>query len=332
MAAGGESFPINTGWTGVCGGANHRQSQPADVCGGISPGTGVRMGAAMPFQFKKSEPLAKAVRRVFAERIGVACDDLEKADRPEVIHRVRKEIKKLRAVLSLVRSELARDEHRAIRKPLRRAAARLAAVRDARVKFRALSKLAKNSEKKFPVIHKLLRKDWRREMRRLQREQASSDVDRWLQKAGRRLRRTDLKSLTEQALASGLSRSYGQGQKWHQRSGREPLPECFHAWRKHVKTLWYQLCLLPLPHLKALHRLTRELELLGERLGEEHDLHLLEAFIAENAVQSSGESLVLRRLAALRREELQNAALKLGARLYAAEPKVFVQRLKLNRD
>jgi len=289
------------------------------------------MVIAMPFHFKKSEPLAKAVRRVFAERSDAACNELEKADRPEAIHQVRKEIKKLRAVLSLVRSELARDDHRKIRKPLRRAANRLAPVRDARVKFRALSKLAENPEVNFPVIHKLLRKEWRREMRRLQKGPASSAAGRRLQKAGRRLRRADLGAVNEPVLAGGLCRSYGRGREWFQRAGREPLPECFHVWRKHVKTLWYQLCLLPSPHSKRLRRWTQELELLGELLGEEHDLHLLEEFVAENAVQSGGEGLALRRLAASRCGELQNSALKLGARLYAVEREIFVQRLGLNR-
>lgn len=286
----------------------------------------------MPFQFKKSEPVAKAVRRVFAERIGVACDGLKKADRPEAIHRVRKEIKKLRALLSLVRPELAPTDYRAIRKPLRRAADRLAAARDARVKFRALAKLAENPEVKFPVVHRLLRKDWRRKMSRMRKGRETSAVGRRLQKAGRRLSRAGLESLSGQVLADGLCRSYGQGWGWYRRAGREPLPECFHAWRKHVKTLWYQLSLLPRPHPKALRRLVADLELLGELLGEAHDVHLLEGFIAENGVQSGGEALALKRLAALRCGELQNSALKLGARLYAMEPAIFAQRLKLTRD
>ena len=290
------------------------------------------MVVAMPFYFKKSETLAEAVRRVFAERVHAACSELEKTDRPEVIHRVRKDIKKLRAVLSLVRNEIACDDHRIIRKPLNRAADRLAEARDARVKFRALSKLAKNADVKFPVVYKLLRKDWRREMRQLQRGQASPAVGRWLRKAWRRLHRADLKSLSALTVAAGLNRSFGQGRALYQRAGREPLPECFHAWRKRVKTLWYQLCLLPPPRPKALCRLTRELELLGELLGEDHDLHLLGEFITENAVQSSRESLALRRLAALRRKKLQNTALKLGVLLYAVDPESFVKRLKLNRN
>ncbi len=50
----------------------------------------------MPFQFKKKESPAKAVRRVFRERIGAARQRLREGGRPAAIHDVRREIKKLR--------------------------------------------------------------------------------------------------------------------------------------------------------------------------------------------------------------------------------------------
>jgi hypothetical protein len=73
--------------------------------------------SAMPFRFKKSETAQKAVRRVGAERVRVALKGLEKAHRPTSIHNVRKEIKKLRALLRLVRGELGRDGYRKAVKP-----------------------------------------------------------------------------------------------------------------------------------------------------------------------------------------------------------------------
>ena len=83
----------------------------------------------MAFHFKKRESPTKAVRRLGRERIGKALDHLRKCDRLEAIHNVRKEVKKVRAVLGLVREATGGDTARKSVKNLR-AAGRL--LRDAR--------------------------------------------------------------------------------------------------------------------------------------------------------------------------------------------------------
>jgi hypothetical protein len=57
----------------------------------------------MPFRFKKRESVAKAVRRLCCERLDDALETLEKGAKFEAVHGVRKEIKKLRAVLNIRR-------------------------------------------------------------------------------------------------------------------------------------------------------------------------------------------------------------------------------------
>lgn len=290
---------------------------------------GSKNGFAMPFHFKKSEPLAKVVRRIFAERVDAACDRLDEAHRPKAIHQVRKEIKKLRAVLELVRAELAPEEYRKIRKCLRRAAQLLALVRDARVRFLALDKIVKNPKARFPIMRRRLHENWRREVKRLRTRQATSAVDRHLHKAERKMRRAKIKALDLHGLADVFRCDHEHGREQFLQASREPLPENFHSWRKLVKTHWYQLRLLPPPRPHALRRMIDDFETLGGFLGEEHDLHLLAEFVAENARGADAEIQVLKQVIAVRRQKLRAAAFKLGARLYAGESSAWMRKYGL---
>jgi CHAD domain-containing protein len=107
----------------------------------------------------------------------------------------------------------------------------------------------------------------------------------------------------------------------------KPSPENFHEWRKHVKDLWYYFCLLYPAWPAETRAMTDELELLGGRLGEEHDLFLLQQFVSERCAGEANEATALNQLIASRQKELRAAALKLGSRLYAETPAVICRRL-----
>lgn len=98
----------------------------------------------MAYRFKRKESVAKAVRRLGRERIEHTLDGLKDLDRAEAIHGARKEIKKVRAVLRLVRTRIAKKEFRGQAKRLRDAAALLAAPRDAYIKAQTLRDLTRH--------------------------------------------------------------------------------------------------------------------------------------------------------------------------------------------
>ncbi len=279
----------------------------------------------MPFHFKKSESPAKAVRRVCAERVQVALDRLAETRRPEAIHGARKEIKKLRATLRLVRKKVGREDYRQAVKPLRKAAKKLAASRDARVMFRALTKLADDSKAYFSMTHDFLQKHWQREMRRLHEGDSLAKAEQLLRKSARRIKRLRLKSLDWPAIKSALGQGYARGQKLFQLSASHPSPENFHVWRRYVKDLWYQFGLLRFSKVASLRKMEQELEQLGECLGEMHDVHLLELFVAEHFETSGREALSLGQATAARETELRESALELGLRLYARKPNDFLR-------
>ena len=283
--------------------------------------------SAMPFRFKKSESPAKAVRRICRERVGVALDCLRQPDRPAAVHGARKEIKKLRALFRLVRGEISGGSYRKGARALRAAADCLAATRDARVMLKAFAKLVGRSAREFPGIERALKKHAHLEARRFRRKDSVARTERWLRKTRRRAGALKIQATNWTAVEPGLAQSYRCGRECCRLVLQKPAPEHFHEWRKHVKDLGYYCCLLR-PAWPAITRaMADELERLGEYLGEDHDLFLLQQFVAESGVAPGAEVAALNRRIASRQKRLRAAALKLGARLYAATPGQFCRRL-----
>jgi CHAD domain-containing protein len=101
--------------------------------------------------------------------------------------------------------------------------------------------------------------------------------------------------------------------------------ETVHEWRKRVKDLWYQLRLVRKAWPDQLDPLAEDAHALADQLGDHHDLTVLAADLAGR--EELAESGVLAALIERRQSELLDAALKLGARLYAEKPKAFERRL-----
>jgi CHAD domain-containing protein len=286
----------------------------------------------MPLRFKKSESPAKAVRRACRERVGAALDCLRKPDRPAAIHGARKEIKKLRAIFRLVRGEISMGTYRKGVKALRTAADCLAAARDARVMLKAFEKLAGNSAREFAGIESALKKHARREARQFRRNDSVALAERLLRKTHRRVGDLKIKATGWAAVEPGLEQSYRRGRDGCQLTRKKSAPEHFHDWRKHVKDLWYYFCLLQPAWPATTRAMTDALELLGEQLGEDHDLFLLQKFVEEHCAAHTGEAEALNGLIGSRQIKLRAAALKLGSRIYTEPPEKFCRRLSRVAD
>jgi CHAD domain-containing protein len=288
----------------------------------------------MAFHFKKKESPTRAVRRLGHERIGKALDQLQKCDRLEAIHSVRKEVKKVRAVLGLVREKTGGNTYRKGVKTLRAAGRLLRDARDAHVRPRTLERLMKRfkdrlTPRSFSGITKVLRQSCQAETREFLNGEAVARVDRMLQKFNRRA--GDLKVRAEGwgAIRLGLGESYRQGQKSLAVARKEPSPENLHQWRKHVQDLWHQLRLLCPLHPKELRRMAGTLKQLSQYLGDDHDLVMLWRFLSRQCARTHvAEMMLLKELIELRRKELQSEAFKLGTRFYAEKPSAFCRGLE----
>jgi CHAD domain-containing protein len=288
----------------------------------------------MAFCFKKKESVSKAVRRLCRERIENALECSEDCGHAEAIHCARKDIKKVRAVLRLVRAEISQKQFCQLIKLLRETANHLAAPRDAYIKAKTLRDLARHFKGQLAPgalrhVRAEFRNDFDEEMKRFKKEKTTRKVERILHRVAKEVERLSVSGKGWKALSPGVKTAYSQGRCAYQTVLKDSAPENFHEWRKSAKDLWYQVSLLHRVWPEQMDAMASELEMLGECLGDDHDLFVLQQAVEEHcASDGDGRELeILHGLIAERQRELRAAALALGARFYAEKPSTFCNRL-----
>jgi CHAD domain-containing protein len=278
------------------------------------------------YRLKRKEALPEGVARIARGRIDHAIDELngEAGSSPEeAVHNTRKDMKKLRALLRLMRGELGDDVYRRENECFRDAAAELSGVRDADVMLATLEGLELEEPVSGPLRQAL-------EAHRLRtgggsRKQAASQVIAILEEARARVGDWPLERDDFEALRPGLRRMYNRGRREFRALREEPTVEGLHEWRKRSKELWYDHTLLRSLWKPVMDAVGDEAHALSDRLGDDHDLAMLVAWAQEHTEPEPELVEAVER----RRAELQRDAFELGARLYADRPKVFMRRLEL---
>jgi len=285
----------------------------------------------MPFRFKKKESVSEAIRRVGCEQIEEAIDHLDECRRAEAIHSARKNIKKARAAVRLVRSNISEDEYCRFTDLLRKSARQLAAPRDAHVKACTFSKLMKPSKGRHGSrashdIRNQLQNSRSRKLRRFEKRNASASVQHLLSRAAKKLDKLKIGSNGWGAICPGVKKAYCEGRKSYQIVRSRTSAENIHEWRKRAKDLWYQMALLRPLWPEQIEAFACELKELGQYLGDDHDLSVLAAELKN--LDEAGGGGAFEELICERQLELRTTALALGSRFYAEKPSLFCNRLR----
>jgi len=129
---------------------------------------------------------------------------------------------------------------------------------------------------------------------------------------------------------AGATRGYARGRKRWKAARASGDAETLHEWRKRVKDLWYHHRLLRELWPGVMKAYAGEADRLGELLGDDHDLAVLDAFLEahDGNLDTRADLVSVRGLIQGRRAELQDEARALGRRLYADSPKAFDRRLE----
>jgi CHAD domain-containing protein len=277
------------------------------------------------YRLRPEEPLPEGIARVARGRIDHAIDELNGATDSapeEAVHSARKDIKKLRALLRLIRSELGKAGFRRENDALRAAAAELAGTRDADVMVATIDTLGLEPTVAGPLRQAL-------EAHRLRTGgggvgQAGAQAAEILGEVRARVAGWPLEGRGFEALEPGLRRTYRRGRRAYRAQRKEVSVDGLHEWRKRAKELWYHHSLLEFVWKPVMSSVADQAHDLSDRLGDDHDLALLLAWARENA--EAPPDLVA--AVASRRAALQADAFDLGARLYADRPRAFVERLE----
>ena len=284
----------------------------------------------MAYRFELDEPLADAVRRVLkAQARSIAAALAEKGALAARVHRSRKGLKRLRAVLILLRPAL--DEavvgcEITFYRDLGRA---LAGARDAQGRVDALAALDRRFAVEPDAVAAIAAIEARLSAQRSSAERTLGPARRQaliagLEDAHRRLDTLRLDAVTVDTLAAGAAISYRAARRAMKRAYRTGDDERFHGWRKHTQRHGRHLRLFnPVwPEMLAARAATaRQIAAL---LGEDHDLTLLRQSLDET---SSSQTLMVETLCGNRQTELRAQARPLGRRLYAEPPDHLVSSL-----
>jgi CHAD domain-containing protein len=252
------------------------------------------------------------------------------------VHEARKDLKKLRAALRLVRDDIGRKAYRRENHRFRDAGRRLSAARDAEVKLDTLKALAERFDGELPVEAASRLEDALGN----ERAEATAQVEREGDGSPRAAAVSEIEAGRAaiddwplgdggwELFAPGVKRSYRRGRRRLAEVHANPSAETVHEWRKRVKDLWYHLRLLRDAWPPVLGEIADEAHRLADALGDHHDLAVLAEDAGGRAELISGEDLEqLRELVARRQDELLGEALSLGGRIYAESPKRFEARL-----
>jgi CHAD domain-containing protein len=290
----------------------------------------------MGFRLKLREPLPDGLKRVFCEQIESSlklCRHPAK-QRGVTVHEVRKHLKKLRAAMRLAAGAVGKNQHACEDRCVRKIGRLVSDLRDAQVRMQTLVQLRDETAKgpknnPFPRLEQLLS---------LERESFSAAFAGWqkqaipqLERVEARLLKWPLEDLTWKQICGAVAKIYKRGQRGLAKTVCDPEPENFHAWRKRVKDLWYQLRILRPLNRVVLEEMAHDAEVLGELLGREHDFDFLWARLE----RESGDEALRDELACLQKlirkqgKRLRTNALELGRRFYAEPAKAFATRISI---
>jgi CYTH domain-containing protein/CHAD domain-containing protein len=287
------------------------------------------------YRLQVDEDAAAGMRRVIAGRLDKATERLRKAgeegDAPaEAIHGARKDLKKARAALRLIREELGEKTFKRENHALRDAARLLSASRDAEVKLATLDALVEGAGDAPPGATALWRGALEADRDRIVGGGGSDGVEdavAAIEEVAGRVPGWRINPGGWKLLAPGLDTAYGEGRDAFAALGAEPSFDTVHDLRKRGKDLWYQVRLLRDAWEPVLDATADEIHDFTDLLGDHHDLAVLAEDLGERPQVAPAQRETLRALIAARQAELLAEARGTGERIYAEKPKAFGRRL-----
>jgi CHAD domain-containing protein len=285
----------------------------------------------MAYRFKLREGLARGVRRIGLEQIERVEAKLKaENDVATAVHDARRSLKRLRALLRLVRPALEHAVYREESQRLAQVGRMLSGARDRFVMGQTLAKI-ENATGTLPKncgarISGIISDgyDLAAPPEPAMRREALAKLGasrRFF--SGRALRGV---SMTEVWL--GLEKSYRKGRGAFGDCYRKPSDEAVHAWRKAVQQHWRHMALLQRAWPGSVTARVSEAKALSQILGEDHDLAVLAAFVSQHRdkLPDDGVAALLHHVRA-RQKKLRMLAKLRGDRLFHERPEDLVARI-----
>lgn len=273
---------------------------------------------------------AATVRDELLRRVETAVKALRAGDPSDKqIHRARKELKRARANLRLLRDTVGQSAYIRENAALRDAARSLSGVRDAAIlretADKLISALSRGARRRFLLkVRRALEQARLKARAELRVLHAARDSAVCLIAAATRMRKWRLDQSDPASVCRGLQRIYRRGREALAIACADPTNENFHEWRKQVKYLGQVLEVWKANSENGTKRLVKLANQLADHLGDDHDLVVFEERLEKLDSPHPIRPAITHDIAR-RRCDLRDNALKKGRRLFKAKPRSFVR-------
>ncbi|MEQ1697031.1 MAG: CHAD domain-containing protein [Hyphomicrobiaceae bacterium] len=298
----------------------------------------------MSYRLKPNQSFDAGVRRVGVEQIDRALHHLQGGDGDgDPIHETRKALKRIRALLRLVRPGLSSHDYRTENARYRDIGRLLAGARDSQVlletvvMFEAMS--AGRTKSAFAAARsRLAGKAAAGEAG--DRDEAIALAIEGLVAGRAIMAEISFKDAAFDVAIEGMARTYRQAARAFEDAYETPDGEALHEWRKYVQHHWRQMSLLTAAWPEMAQARVAAAKDISNMLGEDHDIEVMLAALdaksgkARVASQSGKRSLtegqqkLAHACAVERQAELRAACHTLGLRLFAEPADAFANRMR----
>ena len=274
------------------------------------------------------EPLRAELLRVVDALIDSATDSMGQMATQESLHQLRTTIKRLRALLRLIRPAIPElfDRENA---RLKAAARRLGFTRDTDVGRETLQTLPVSDSTEKAAVAAALAGFNSSHPPSQDLDQSIAGVRMDLQLTRRNLHRWKFRGNERELVETGLRAVYRQGRKRMHIACKQGQDEAFHRWRIRAKNLYYELQFLESVWPNRLHRMISHLAQLQEELGLDHDISVLRSRLQKNPDAFGGTEAIKRVLRCLDNESRKHrcVSIPLGRKIWAEKPRRFVDKV-----
>jgi CHAD domain-containing protein len=292
----------------------------------------------MAYELLSNQSVAGNIGRIWSEELTAAIETLQNAgNNPDkAVHEVRKGMKKIRALLRLVRKSMGKELFARENVRYRNIGHMLSQVRDSAVMIKTLGKLKQANPRAMPAtaykntLHKLSEKKAEAARSFFENNQSIPAVLSALKQAKEGQPEVPVSKESFAVFGDNIRKIYERGIQAYKHAGKQPSIDNFHELRKEVKILWYHTRLLRPVWPGFMEAYASQLGTLSELLGDDHDMGVLYEQIASGSLTFSRKATAAKMQTLIEdyRNTLQQQIHPLAKRVFAEEPEAFTGRLK----
>jgi CHAD domain-containing protein len=288
------------------------------------------------FIISNTESISINIHRILLEQFHyiIMQSEREQEEVHKSIHETRKSMKKIRAVLRMIRDEIGYSSYYRENAFFRDLSRQLSDIRNFEVLSNSIKNLQEDLSKTIPSdVFALLEEELGRQQNMVAGGQAGlvqilKEIAGKVEIARDRIYDFPIRHDDFRVFEGGLSRMYRQGKRYLRDARNNPSPTQLHDLRKRMKYFWYQVEILQPIFPGPMKAYASTLEAIAENLGIYHDLQLLQDFLSEsNIIPDYKISETLNEACLARKSMLLYNIWPMADIAYSEKPAAMVNRL-----